>query len=77
MNSGFPLWLHFVPRIQFQTDNEPFKAEMKRFTAKIVDMMKHEKLYASQGGPIVLTQIENEYGNIDSAYGSAAKTYIG
>ncbi|KVH90786.1 D-galactoside/L-rhamnose binding SUEL lectin domain-containing protein [Cynara cardunculus var. scolymus] len=47
-----------------------------RFTAKIVDMMKEENLYASQGGPIILSQIENEYGNIDSAYGPAAKTYI-
>ncbi|CAN0905068.1 Beta-galactosidase 8 [Linum grandiflorum] len=52
------------------------KTEMKRFTAKIVDMMKKEKLYASQGGPIILSQIENEYGNIDAAYGSAAKPYI-
>ncbi|XP_055959705.1 beta-galactosidase 8 isoform X2 [Mercurialis annua] len=73
---GFPLWLHFIPGIKFRTDNEPFKAEMQRFTAKIVDMMKQEKLYASQGGPIILSQIENEYGNIDSAYGAAAKTYI-
>ncbi|XP_059429427.1 beta-galactosidase 8-like [Corylus avellana] len=73
---GFPLWLHFIPGIQLRTDNEPFKAEMKRFTAKIVDMMKQEKLYASQGGPIILSQIENEYGNIDSAYGPAAKSYI-
>ncbi|XP_059626762.1 beta-galactosidase 8 [Cornus florida] len=73
---GFPLWLHFLPGIKFRTDNEPFKAEMKRFTAKIVDMMKQENLYASQGGPIILSQIENEYGNIDSAYGPAAKTYI-
>ncbi|OAY37993.1 beta-galactosidase 8 [Manihot esculenta] len=73
---GFPLWLHFIPGIKFRTDNEPFKAEMQRFTAKIVDMMKQEKLYASQGGPIILSQIENEYGNIDSAYGPAAKTYI-
>ncbi|GFZ13150.1 beta-galactosidase 8 [Actinidia rufa] len=73
---GFPLWLHFIPGIKFRTDNEPFKVEMKRFTAKIVDMMKQENLYASQGGPIILSQIENEYGNIDSAYGSAAKTYI-
>ncbi|KAK2987762.1 hypothetical protein RJ640_016357 [Escallonia rubra] len=73
---GFPLWLHFVPGIQFRTDNEPFKVEMKRFTVKIVDMLKQENLYASQGGPIILSQIENEYGNIDSAYGSAAKTYI-
>ncbi|XVF47153.1 hypothetical protein PTKIN_Ptkin03bG0086400 [Pterospermum kingtungense] len=73
---GFPLWLHFIPGIELRTDNEPFKAEMQRFTAKIVDMMKQEKLYASQGGPIILSQIENEYGNIDSAYGAAAKSYI-
>ncbi|CAN1249622.1 Beta-galactosidase 8 [Linum perenne] len=73
---GFPLWLHFIPGIKLRTDNEPYKAEMKKFTAKIVDMMKKEKLYASQGGPIILSQIENEYGNIDAAYGSAAKPYI-
>ena len=30
---------------------------MKRFTAKIVDLMKGEKLYASQGGPIILSQV--------------------
>ncbi|KAI7730684.1 hypothetical protein M8C21_023048 [Ambrosia artemisiifolia] len=73
---GFPLWLHFIPGIVFRTDNEPFKAEMKRFVAKIVGMMKEENLYASQGGPIILSQIENEYGNIDSPYGPAAKSYI-
>jgi len=30
---------------------------MKRFTAKIVDMMKKENLYAPQGGPIILSQV--------------------
>lgn len=73
---GFPLWLHFIPGIELRTDNEPFKAEMKRFTAKIVSMMQDEKLYASQGGPIILSQIENEYGNIYDKYGPAGKTYI-
>ncbi|KAF8085624.1 hypothetical protein N665_0656s0003 [Sinapis alba] len=73
---GFPVWLHFVPGIKFRTDNEPFKAEMQRFTAKIVDLMKQEKLYASQGGPIILSQIENEYGNVDSSYGAAGKSYM-
>ncbi|XP_057449004.1 beta-galactosidase 8-like isoform X1 [Lotus japonicus] len=73
---GFPLWLHFIPGIQFRTDNEPFKAEMQRFTAKIVDMMKQENLYASQGGPIILSQIENEYGSVEGAYGPAAVPYI-
>ncbi|XLT84611.1 hypothetical protein HN873_006364 [Arachis hypogaea] len=52
------------------------QAEMKRFTAKIVNMMKQESLYASQGGPIILSQIENEYGDVDWAYGPAAKPYI-
>ncbi|KAF7805571.1 beta-galactosidase 8 [Senna tora] len=75
---GFPLWLHFIPGIQFRTNNEPFKAEMQRFTAKIVDLMKQENLYASQGGPIILSQIENEYGNgdIEPRYGPAAKPYV-
>ncbi|KAF2288797.1 hypothetical protein GH714_014247 [Hevea brasiliensis] len=35
-----------------------------------------EKLYASQGGPIILSQIENEYGNIDSAFGPAARSIL-
>lgn len=73
---GFPLWLHFIPGIKFRTDNDPFKAEMQRFTTKIVDMMKHENLYASQGGPIILSQIENEYGNVESSYGSPGKAYV-
>ncbi|KAJ0074551.1 hypothetical protein Patl1_37660 [Pistacia atlantica] len=72
---GFPLWLHLVLGIELQTDNEPYKAEMQRFTTKIVGLLKQEKLYASQG-PIILSQIENEYGNIYSAYNAAAKSYI-
>jgi len=31
---------------------------MQRFTTKIVDLMKQEKLYASQGGPIILSQVD-------------------
>jgi hypothetical protein len=29
---------------------------MQGFTQKIVEMMKSEKLFASQGGPIILSQ---------------------
>ena len=57
MCRGFPLWLHFIPGVKFRTDNEPFKAEMQRFTAKVVDTMKGAGLYASQGGPIILSQV--------------------
>ncbi|KAM7502069.1 hypothetical protein LguiB_000973 [Lonicera macranthoides] len=70
--------LDVIETYVFWNLHEPVRkqAEMKRFTAKIVDLMKQEKLYASQGGPIILSQIENEYGNVDSLYGPAAKTYI-
>ncbi|KAL2892768.1 Beta-galactosidase 3 [Bienertia sinuspersici] len=73
---GFPVWLKYVPGISFRTDNEPFKRAMQGFTTKIVDMMKSEKLFASQGGPIILSQIENEYGSEVKEFGEAGKAYI-
>lgn len=33
---------------------------MQKFTTKIVDMMKAEKLYETQGGPIILSQVVKE-----------------
>ncbi|KAL5705608.1 Beta-galactosidase 3 [Ranunculus cassubicifolius] len=73
---GFPVWLKYVPGISFRTDNEPFKMAMQGFTQKIVDMMKGEKLFASQGGPVILAQIENEYGPVSKYYGAAGQTYM-
>ncbi|KAJ8643368.1 hypothetical protein MRB53_005116 [Persea americana] len=45
----------------FRTDNGPYKVAMEGFTKKIVDMMKAEGLYESQGGPIIMSQVEIEY----------------
>ncbi|KAG8377849.1 hypothetical protein BUALT_Bualt08G0076300 [Buddleja alternifolia] len=73
---GFPVWLKYVPGISFRTDNEPFKAAMQQFTQKIVGMMKNEKLFESQGGPIILSQIENEYGAQRRALGAAGDAYM-
>jgi len=73
---GFPVWLKYVPGISFRTDNEPFKTAMQGFTEKIVGMMKSENLFASQGGPIILSQIENEYGPEGKEFGAAGQAYI-
>ncbi|CAN4098506.1 unnamed protein product [Withania somnifera] len=73
---GFPVWLKYVPGISFRTDNEPFKAAMQKFTTKIVNLMKAERLYESQGGPIILSQIENEYGPIEKRLGEPGKSYL-
>ncbi|KAK1290465.1 hypothetical protein QJS10_CPB18g00794 [Acorus calamus] len=72
---GFPVWLKYIPGIRFRTDNGPFKVEMQRFTEKIVSMMKSEGLFEWQGGPIILSQIENEFGPMEYNMGAAGKAY--
>ncbi|KAK6930695.1 Glycoside hydrolase 35, catalytic domain [Dillenia turbinata] len=73
---GFPVWLRDIPGIEFRTDNKPFKEEMERFVKKIVDMMRDEMLFSWQGGPIIMLQIENEYGNVEGSYGERGKEYV-
>ncbi|XVF01053.1 hypothetical protein REPUB_Repub04eG0054500 [Reevesia pubescens] len=73
---GFPVWLKYVPGISFRTDNEPFKQAMQKFTQKIVQMMKDENLFESQGGPIILSQIENEYEPESKSFGPAGQAYV-
>ncbi|WRX33504.1 Glycoside hydrolase 35 [Theobroma cacao] len=86
---GFPVWLKYVPGIVFRTDNGPFKVEnfdyliisncplaaMQKFTEKIVSMMKAEKLFQTQGGPIIMSQIENEFGPVEWEIGAPGKAY--
>ncbi|KAG8376142.1 hypothetical protein BUALT_Bualt09G0032500 [Buddleja alternifolia] len=55
---GFPVWLKYVPGIEFRTDNQPFKVAMQGFVEKIVNLMKSEKLFETQGGPIIMSQVE-------------------
>uniref|UniRef100_A0A0E0ACF9 Beta-galactosidase n=1 Tax=Oryza glumipatula TaxID=40148 RepID=A0A0E0ACF9_9ORYZ len=50
--------------MQFRLHNAPFENEMEIFTTLIVNKMKDANMFAGQGGPIILAQIENEYGNI-------------
>ncbi|XP_022157753.1 beta-galactosidase 10 [Momordica charantia] len=72
---GVPVWLHYIPNTVFRTDNASFKNHMQKFTTYIVNLMKQEKLFASQGGPIILSQVENEYGDIERVYGEGGKPY--
>ncbi|XP_051139103.1 beta-galactosidase 5-like [Andrographis paniculata] len=73
---GFPVWLKYVPGISFRTENEPFKAAMQQFMQKIVGMLKSENLFASQGGPVIISQVENEFGAPRIALGQAGDSYM-
>jgi beta-galactosidase len=48
---------------------------MQTFVEKIVSTMKSEGLFEWQGGPIILAQVENEYGPMESVMGGGAKPY--
>ncbi|KNA14541.1 hypothetical protein SOVF_106370 [Spinacia oleracea] len=73
---GFPVWLKYVPGISFRTDNEPFKMAMQGFTEKIVNLLKSHNLFESQGGPIILAQVENEYGRLRMRLGQEGNNYM-
>ncbi|KAK6784180.1 hypothetical protein RDI58_017634 [Solanum bulbocastanum] len=72
---GFPVWLKYVPGMEFRADNQPFKIAMQGFVEKIVNMMKSENLFEPQGGPIIMAQIENEYGPVEWEIGAPGKPY--
>ncbi|KAH0470471.1 hypothetical protein IEQ34_000194 [Dendrobium chrysotoxum] len=72
---GIPVWLHYIPGVVFRSNSEQFKSHMQSFMTFIVNIMKRDKLFASQGGPIILAQVENEYGDTENVYGDGGKLY--
>ncbi|KAK1258606.1 hypothetical protein QJS04_geneDACA022071 [Acorus gramineus] len=69
--------LDVIQTYVFWNGHEPSRGtvEMQRFTQKIVSMMKSEGLFEWQGGPIILSQIENEFGPMEYNMGAAGKSY--
>ena len=58
--------------LRFLSSATSMKAAMQRFTEKIVGMMKSEKLFENQGGPIILSQV----GDLPLEFHSRKMVYI-
>ena len=71
---GFPAWLRDIPGMQMRTFNQPFMREMKSWISLLCNYMKD--LFATNGGPIILWQLENEYDLIAKNYGEGGKKYL-
>ena len=56
---GFPIWLRDIPGIEFRTYNEPFMREMQTWMTYLVNRVR--PYFFSNGGPIIMAQVENEY----------------
>ena len=57
---GLPVWLNFIPGMSLRSDSPAWEKEMERFVTGITKIT--EKYLARNGGPIILAQIENEFG---------------
>lgn len=58
---GFPAWLSEVPGLVVRTYNEPFLAATKRYIDRLAKQL--ERVLVTNGGPILMVQVENEYGS--------------
>ena len=62
-NGGFPAWLFADPAVGVRRDEPRFMAAVERFLERTLAIVEPRQI--SQSGPVILVQVENEYG----AYG--------
>ncbi|MBN2643094.1 MAG: beta-galactosidase [Victivallales bacterium] len=60
-NGGFPGWLNAVPGIELRQMNKPYIDALTAYYDVLLPMI-NAKLYTN-GGPVILVSIENEYGS--------------
>lgn len=58
---GFPAWLSEVPGLMVKGYNEPFLNAFKSYISRLACDLK--ELQITNGGPILMVQVENEYGS--------------
>ena len=71
---GLPWWLVTKPGLVTRTWNEPFMTAMARWVHTL--MAQVGDLQVTQGGPIILAQMENEYKNVAARYGRDGDRYL-
>ncbi|KYR02728.1 glycoside hydrolase family 35 protein [Tieghemostelium lacteum] len=70
---GFPIWLRDFDSIVFRDQSDPFQEQMTIWMNYINTVVKD--LYASNNGPIILVQVENEYYWVEQQYGVPGRNY--
>ena len=58
---GLPAWLHKYPGMQFRCYNEIYLEKVRKYFGVLLENLREH--FASNGGNIIMLQIENEYGS--------------
>ncbi|KAN0012295.1 hypothetical protein ACTFIU_007593 [Dictyostelium citrinum] len=70
---GFPIWLKEIPNIIYRDYNQQWMNEMSIWMEFVVKYLSN--YFAPNGGPIILAQVENEYGWLEQEYGLNGTEY--
>jgi beta-galactosidase len=71
---GFPPYLRDEPGISLRTWNAPYLQRVERYFRHL--MLEVRAYLASNGGPVILVQVENEYANVARRYGEEGQRYL-
>ena len=73
---GIPSWLLKMPGLQVRTSDPRFLSAVDRYLKKVGEQVS--RLMVQRGGPILMVQVENEYGSFgtDRAYMNAIKKSV-
>ncbi|KAI0017709.1 family 35 glycoside hydrolase [Xylariomycetidae sp. FL0641] len=61
---GFPAWLSTIPGMEVRTFNEPFMTAAQSYLERLAADL--QDLQVTRGGPLLMVQVENEYGSYGS-----------
>ena len=71
---GFPPYLRDEPGITIRTFNKPYLDRVAKYFRHLAGEVR--PYLASQGGPVIMVQVENEYNNVASRYGEDGRKYL-
>ncbi len=60
-NGGLPAYLYSIPGLEIRRYNEPYLREVKRYFEAVMPVLASRQY--TKGGPILMMQVENEYGS--------------
>lgn len=69
---GFPAWLSEIPDMVVRTNNTPFLEETEKYIVNLAEKSGLADLQVSRGGPLLMVQVENEYGSFDENHNYTA-----
>lgn len=71
---GYPAWLREEPGITIRTWNDPYLRRVETYFHRLCAEIR--PCLATNGGPVVLCQVENEYANVARRYGNEGQRYL-